>query len=226
MTKRLLAAPLIALATALAAPAMAQDDSGDRVNMVIVYGDDEAPQSTAADEIVVVARLPESERYRIPETLRFSDDPANSAWARRVESFEFIGDFGIFSCSPVGAGGETGCTQELIDAAYGEKRESSEVRFGQLIAEARAARLATIDEDAAIRQQEVEAIEQEYLDRLEAERAAPVGDEEVDASPPPLLDTQDRAIPAEPSRDGPFDDGDEEPQELDASAPARIGVDG
>ena len=201
MTKRLfLAAPLMAAASLFAAPALAQDEAGERVNMVIVYGDDAAPTAGAADEIVVVARLPESERYRIPETLRFSDDPANSAWARRVESFEFIGDFGIFSCSPVGAGGETGCTQELIDAAYGEKREGNAVRFGQLIAEAREARLSTIDEDAAIRQQEVEAIEQAYLDRLEAERAAPVDGEELDA---PLPMPQGAVtVAGEPAPDG------------------------
>ncbi len=92
--------------------------------MVIVYGDDDVQPTATADEIVVVARQPESERYRIPRNLRLSDDPANTAWAERVESFELVGDFGTLSCSPTGAGGSTGCTQELIDAAYGEKRES------------------------------------------------------------------------------------------------------
>ena len=217
----------IASATALCltAPAQAQQEAGDRVNMVIVYGDDEVQPTASEDEIVVVARLPESERYRIPENLRFSDDPANTAWAQRVESFEFVGDFGTFSCSPTGVGGFTGCTKELIDAAYGERREGSAVRFGQLIAEARAARLATIDEDAAIRQEEVEAIEREYLERLEAEREAPVGDEVVDDSPPPAIIAQDRQIPAEPTAEGPFDDGAEEARPVDASAPAQIGDD-
>ncbi|GMN12937.1 hypothetical protein MTsPCn7_07130 [Altererythrobacter sp. MTPC7] len=225
MHLRSLTLPLAAGIMAASTPALAQDSAGDRVNMVIVYGDDDVQPTANADEIVVVARLPESERYRIPETLRFSDDPSNTAWAQRVESFQFIGDFGTFSCSPTGAGGSTGCTQELIDAAYGERRESSEVRFGQLIAEARAARLATIDEDAAIRQAEVEAIEREYLERLEAERAAPVGDEVVDGSPPPLIDTEGRAIPSAPEREGPFDDGAGEPLPVDASAPAQIGGD-
>ncbi len=172
---------LAAASIAMATPAAAQDEGGDRVNMVIVYGDDEVQPPANADEIVVVARLPESERFRIPESLRFSSDPANTAWAERVEAFEFVGDFGALSCSPTGAAGYTGCTQELIDIAYGEKREASSVRFGQLIAEARAERLSTIDEDAAIRQAEVEAIEREYLERLERERAAPVGDETLDS---------------------------------------------
>ncbi len=56
-------------------PAAAQDQAGDKVNTVIVYGEDECPQSTGGD-IVVCARMDESERYRIPEALRFSDDPA------------------------------------------------------------------------------------------------------------------------------------------------------
>ena len=189
MKLRSLTLPLAAAIMAAATPAAAQDAGGDRVNMVIVYGDDEVQQTATDGEIVVVARLPESERYRIPETLRFSDDPSNTAWAQRVESFEFAGDFGTFSCSPTGAGGITGCTSELIAAAYGEKGESSEVRFGQLIAEARASRLSTIDEDAAIRQAEVEAIEREYLERLEAERAAPVGDEVTDAPLPAITET-------------------------------------
>jgi hypothetical protein len=158
----------------------AQDDQvgpSDDVCMAIVYGDDEAPECHAG-EIIVIARLPEGDRYRIPETLRFSTDGENTAWAKRVETLEMIGDFGALSCSTAGAGGFTGCTQKLIAQAYGEKSESSNVRFSELIAAARADRLSNIDEDAAAEQARVEAIEQEYLDRLEAERAAPLPDEE------------------------------------------------
>ncbi len=83
--------PLIALAgLALAMPLSAQtqdaDTRDDSYNMVIVYGDDECPQSTD-DQIVVCARKAENERYRIPENLRFSDSPQNQSWAERVESF-------------------------------------------------------------------------------------------------------------------------------------------
>ncbi|HYD24633.1 MAG TPA: hypothetical protein VEB68_07530, partial [Croceibacterium sp.] len=135
-----LAATIIGLAPA---PAAAQDDAGDRVNTVIIYGEDECP-SSAGGEIVVCARLDESERYRIPEALRQSDDPANEAWTSRVKSFETVGDFGPLSCSPVGLGGELGCTAQMIEQAYAEKRQGSDVRFSQLIAAARADRLATI----------------------------------------------------------------------------------
>ena len=47
------------------APALAQAD-GEKVNQLIVYGDDPCPQSSA-DQITVCARKGESERYRIPE---------------------------------------------------------------------------------------------------------------------------------------------------------------
>ena len=168
MTRRLLALPLIAIA-AFATPVSAQDTAGDKVRMVIVYGDDAVPPPQG-DEIVVVAHLPEADRYRIPQVLRFSDDPANMAWARRVEKLEMIGKFGTNSCSPAGAGGFTGCTQQLIDAAYADKRNGSALRFSELIAAARAERLSTIDAEAAETQARVESLEKQYMERLEKER--------------------------------------------------------
>ena len=163
-------------AVTLAAPAAAQDTAGDQVRMVIVYGDDAAPEPVG-DEIVVVARKPEAERFRIPEGLRFSDSPSNTAWTERVERYELIGDFGTLSCDPAGAGGFLGCTKEMIDAAYADRAGSSEVRFGQLIEAARAERLAGIDEEAAAEQARVEELERQYMERLEAERSAPVDGE-------------------------------------------------
>lgn len=167
---RLLALPLTALGLVLAAsPAAAQDTGAERVNTLIIYGDDECPASTD-DEITVCARLDESERYRIPESLRQSDDPANESWASRVKSFEAIGDFGPLSCTPIGAGGELGCTAKMIEAAYAEKASSSSVRFAELIAEARAERLSTIDEEAAETQARVEELERQYMERLRREQ--------------------------------------------------------
>lgn len=189
MTRPLLA--LAALAAALPLTAQAQtppQDSDDSYNMVIVYGDDECPTSTA-DVIVVCARKAENERYRIPETLRFSESPANESWAERVESFEMVGDFGTMSCSPVGAGGFTGCTQEMINAAYADKANDAGVRFGEIIAAERAKRLSTIDEDAAAEQERVEMIEREYMQRLERERAGETA--------------EDAALPQPQSGDGP-----------------------
>lgn len=166
--------PMAAFAASLAffaAPAAAQDEGGDRINQLIVFGDDPCPPSSE-NEITVCARKDESERYRIPENLRTSDDPENIAWTEKVKSYETVGAFGTMSCSPVGPGGMTGCTQQLIEAAYAEKEQSSDVRFSQLIEEERARRLATIDEEAAAEQARVEQIEREYMERLERERAA------------------------------------------------------
>ena len=191
--KRIFAAAMYAAAPILmagfaAAPAAAQDEAGDQVNMVIIYGDDACPVSTE-EVITVCARKNESERFRIPENLRASDDPANTAWARRAESFEMVGAFGAFSCSPTGAGGFTGCTQEMIDAAYGEKGEASGIRFAQLIAAARAERLSTIDEEAAETQARVEVLEKAYMDKLEREREADLPNEQGNL--PAVTPTQD-----------------------------------
>ena len=151
-----------------ASPLAAQDSGGDKVRMVIVYGEDAAP-TPQGDEIVVVARMPESERFRIPEALRYSENPANDAWINRVERLEFVGASGTLSCSAVGPGGSTGCTQEMIRNAYADRNASPSVRFGALIAAARAERLSTLDASAAEEQARVEAIEKEYMERLRKE---------------------------------------------------------
>ncbi|MGB3754038.1 MAG: hypothetical protein WA954_09095 [Parerythrobacter sp.] len=203
----------LALPLALfAAPMMAQtgpEDLPDDVQTSILYGDDAAPECPAGI-ICIVARLPENDRYRIPENLRFSSDPENTAWAKRVESLEFIGRSGTLSCSTAGAGGFTGCTQELIRQAYGEKRAASAVRFADLIQAAREERLQTIDDDAADEQARVEQIEKAYMERLEAERAAPVGEEVVDPDLPPDEAVTGRELGSAPVQGTTFDDGDEE----------------
>ena len=161
----------LAFASLLAAsPLAAQSEAGDKVRIAIVYGDDAAPTPNG-DEIIVVARMPEAERFRIPENLRYSDNPANDAWINRVAKLEFVGSSGTLSCSATGVGGSTGCTQEMIRNAYADKKAAPSVRFGALIAAARAERLSTIDASATEEQARVEAIEKEYMDRLEQERA-------------------------------------------------------
>ena len=172
------------------APAVAQDAETalpDDVQTSIVYGEDAAPPCPDG-MICVVARLPENDRYRIPENLRFSSDPENAAWAQRVEKLELVGRFGTLSCSTAGAGGFLGCTQDLINRAYGEKRTGEAVRFSELIAAARADRLAEIDETAAEEQARVEQIERQYMERLERERAAELPDETEESLPQPESD--------------------------------------
>lgn len=164
------AASLLPVLFAFAAPASAQDTGGEKVNQLIVYGDDPCPQSSG-DEITVCARKDESERYRIPEPLRGSASPQNDAWNNKVLAYETVGKTGIQSCSPVGAGGSLGCTQKLIDNAYAEKREGSDVKFAELIAAERAKRLATIDAEAAETQKRVEEVEKQYEERQRAGEA-------------------------------------------------------
>ena len=181
--------PLIALAATAAAfaatPVAAQQpvDTGDeRYNMVVVYGDDACPPSEG-DTIIVCARKAEADRYRIPEALRTSGSPANESWASRVESLEMVG-----ACTPTGPANFTGCTEQFINQAYAEKREGSDVRFSQIIAEQREERLSTIDADAERTQRDVEMIEREYMERLARERGEPLpGDEPAPTTEPTVV---------------------------------------
>ena len=154
------AASLVA-GLALANPAAAQEDN-ERVNQVIVYGNDACPRSTTPDEITVCARKAEGERYRIPEPLRGIDKPESRAWTDRVLAYETVGNTGTLSCTPVGPGGYTGCAQNFIHNAYAEKKNGTDVKFGELIAAERARRLSTIDRDAAAEQSRVEQAERDY----------------------------------------------------------------
>ena len=108
---------IILAAGAAAVPAAAQQNSTDeRISRVVVYGRDACPRGTG-DEIVVCARRPETERYRIPEALRApSDNPDNESWAAKAETIEYVGRTGIQSCSTVGPGGVSGCWNEMVRA--------------------------------------------------------------------------------------------------------------
>ena len=103
------------------ATAGAQTDNRERLNRVIVYGNDPCPRGSG-DEIVVCARRPDNDRYRIPEELRREGQPESESWAARAESLETIGDTGIQSCSTVGPGGFTGCWAEMMRQARQAKR--------------------------------------------------------------------------------------------------------
>jgi hypothetical protein len=102
------------------APAADADTSQPRQRLVTVFGTEECPKPTSPDEVVVCARLPDSEIYRIPAPLRSADN-------RRVSPFQanralLLGDASggaggsIGSCSAVGAGGMIGCNQRQVDA--------------------------------------------------------------------------------------------------------------
>lgn len=168
MNRPIFAAAITGIGLLLAQPAAAQDAGGEKINQLIIYGDDKCPESVEG-EITVCARKQEEERYRIPAILRETTSPANEAWNNKVLAYETVGRSGTLSCSPVGPGGSTGCSNQLIDAAYAEKRSSSDVKFSQLIEAERAKRLATIDGEAAATQSRVEEAEKEYEARQRAQ---------------------------------------------------------
>jgi hypothetical protein len=117
-----------AIAASFASAAIAQQssqtDDGTKIAEIIVYGNDPCPRSTD-DAIVVCARKPETERYRIPERYRDSGPrQTRQSWAQKAKSFEYVGRTGIQSCSAVGPGGNTGCLQNMIDRAKAESQET------------------------------------------------------------------------------------------------------
>jgi hypothetical protein len=123
------AVTLSLLAGALALPAAAPAQGGtERIARVVIYGKDPCPRASTGEEIVVCARRPETERYRIPKEIRdreASDNPDNVSWAERAESLEYVGRTGIQSCSTVGPGGFTGCWAQMIRTARGERAKTS-----------------------------------------------------------------------------------------------------
>jgi hypothetical protein len=113
-----------ALSALCAAPAAAEDGAPARQSTLVVYGSDPCPRSTAPDEIVVCARRPETDRYRIPAPLRRrSQPPSEVSWASRIDSLdEASAHMRPDSCSAVGSFGQTGCTQSMIRQWYAARR--------------------------------------------------------------------------------------------------------
>jgi hypothetical protein len=117
----MVSAMLVALAglTEPAAPAAAQQAWNLRT--ITVFGNDRCPPDT------ICVRAPESERYRIPKDLRGDTGLALAErWGDRARSLEYVGQSGTMSCSPVGAGGATGCFRQLAEQARAERRARGE----------------------------------------------------------------------------------------------------
>jgi hypothetical protein len=123
----LMSAAAVAIAggyASLPAPAVAQAQGG--VAEIVVYGNDPCPRSTD-DQVVVCARRPEAERYRIPPNMRPSGTPQQmESWARKADSLSTVGATGINSCSPVGPAGYTGCLMKVIQEAKGERKQRAD----------------------------------------------------------------------------------------------------
>ena len=120
-------AAALSATVALAAPAAegARNSPPAHVELrVAVFGNDPCPTG-AGDEIVVCARLPEAERYRVPKRLRDEKAAAKAteqAWGARVRDIDATGDDQRpDSCSAVGSGGQTGCFQKFMRDARAQK---------------------------------------------------------------------------------------------------------
>ncbi len=122
MSKLLLTAATASIFAGLAlpaAPALAQ-----RTSEIIVYGTDPCPRSTD-DDVVVCARRPEAERFRIPEVLRETGTlQQRQSWTKQAEALATVGATGVGSCSAVGPGGHTGCAQQEINRAFRDRGEA------------------------------------------------------------------------------------------------------
>lgn len=121
--RRIVSLGLTVLVAALA-PAYATAAPPQRTSVLVVYGEDGCPKGEG-DEIVVCARQPESERYRIPKALRRDPDarPTEVSWASRVASLEDASrPSRPGSCSVVGSGGQSGCTMAAIRQWFDERR--------------------------------------------------------------------------------------------------------
>ncbi len=165
-----------------------------KVKLVDRFGEDPCPESTE-DEIVVCSIYVEGDRYRIPQILRNDpNDPANQSWTQRAVSIRTLGASGTNSCSPSGAGGFTGCTQSLIDAAYAERRNAPNVEAGRLIAEERQKRLGLIDAEAEDVERRVVEIEKARAEKEAAEIAAAQAAAEAALDPELKAETEE-ALP-------------------------------
>ena len=82
----LMSAAVLASAVGFAAlPAPVAAQAAPNVAEIIVYGSDPCPRSTD-DQVVVCARRPEAERYRIPPKMRPSGTPQQmQSWASALQ---------------------------------------------------------------------------------------------------------------------------------------------
>ena len=96
-----------------------------RYRQVVVYGNDPCPRGSET-EIVICARRPETERFRLPPNARTTAPGAESrAWSDRARDLDEAQEAGIGSCTTVGPGGSMGCLQERIDAARAERGDAA-----------------------------------------------------------------------------------------------------
>lgn len=117
--------------TAAAPAAAAQPvDNDAKTISIVVYGNDPCPPGKN-DEIVVCAREPESERYRIPKRFRGKKEQAapGNAWGNKVQSADDASRTAAGipnTCSAIGSGGQTGCYQHFVTQSAQARRQQKD----------------------------------------------------------------------------------------------------
>lgn len=123
-------------ALVLSVGANAQDDAPpspsempERISFLVAFGDEKC-REPEGDEIVVCATVPENERYRIPLALRKKEAVVTDrSWTSAVETLDsFARDLRPNSCSVNGSGGFTGCTQQMLQQWFAERRGTLKAR--------------------------------------------------------------------------------------------------
>ncbi|MGB5723910.1 MAG: hypothetical protein WBM39_05800 [Parasphingorhabdus sp.] len=100
-----------------------QINTPERINVLVTYGEDKCPEAEA-EEIVVCATRPESERYRIPKELRevAKQEAGEQSWSSVVASHDEAARSGRpNSCSVVGTFGFSGCQAAIMRQWFDER---------------------------------------------------------------------------------------------------------
>jgi hypothetical protein len=96
-----------------------------RIRNVQLTANEKCPEAVG-DEVVVCSTIVEP--YRIPKVLRNppKKDAASQSWVNRASTMDDVGRRagGLpDTCSPVGSGGQTGCTAQMLQQYAAEKAE-------------------------------------------------------------------------------------------------------
>ena len=117
---------VVVIAIVIPGAAQASPDQGrppERVRSVELSADQTCPPSTG-NEVVVCYQA--EEPYRLPKRFRRAEiAAANQSWANRAATLDEVGRVagGLpNTCSPVGTGGQTGCTATMMRAWAAERR--------------------------------------------------------------------------------------------------------
>ena len=120
-------------ALTMATPVFAQATAGQppsKIRSVTLTGNQKCPVSTVPDEVIVCARVAPGEQYRIPKEVRNEGpiEQKDQSFAAKQDRLDEVGRAagGLpDSCSPVGTGGQTGCTQQLLQRSAADKQDGS-----------------------------------------------------------------------------------------------------